>query len=60
MQKLKTKEEPEIKFDEVEYQCRCGQKGREIILVANNTGVLDTICSKCSRRLLEIRIFDFC
>ena len=29
MRKLKTKEEPEIKFDEVEYQCRCGQKGRK-------------------------------
>ncbi|WP_297456105.1 hypothetical protein [Persephonella sp.] len=60
MQKLKTKEEPKIKFDQVEYQCRCSQKGKEIILVANNTGVLDITCPKCNRRLLEIRIFDFC
>ncbi len=58
MEKLKARKEPDVRFEEVDYKCKCGQTGRDIVLVANNTGVLDTNCPKCGRRILEIRIFE--
>ncbi|EDP73944.1 hypothetical protein [Hydrogenivirga sp. 128-5-R1-1] len=58
MEKTTLKKEPDVKFEEVRFKCKCGHEGKEVIPVAENTGVLDTKCPKCSRRILEIRIFD--
>ncbi len=58
MAKAKVKKEPDVRFEEVNFKCKCGQEGKEVIPVAENTGVLDTNCSRCGKRILEIRIFD--
>ena len=58
MEKTKVKKEPDVRFEEVNFKCKCGQEGKEVIPVAENTGVLDTKCTNCNRRILEIRIFD--
>ncbi len=58
MAKTKVKKEPDFRFEEVGFKCKCGKEGKEFIPVAENTGVLDTRCSQCGRRILEIRIFD--
>jgi len=58
MKKLKEKREADFRFEEVEFVCKCGNRKREIIPVANNTGVLDVKCKKCGYRNLEIRIFE--
>ena len=51
--------EPDIRFEDVSFRCsKCGYEGKETILVAENTGVLDTNCPRCKNRILEFRIFE--
>ena len=58
MAKNSVKSLPDVRFEEVSYKCKCGYEGKDTILVAENTGVLDTKCPNCKRRVLEIRIFE--
>ena len=48
----------DVRFVEVPYKCKCGKEGKEVIVVANNVGVLDTKCKKCGKRILELRILE--
>ncbi|SNZ08896.1 hypothetical protein SAMN06265182_1411 [Persephonella hydrogeniphila] len=50
--------ELDVKFVEIPYRCKCGKEGKEIIVVANNVGVLDTRCEKCGRRIVETKIVE--
>ncbi|RMA97214.1 hypothetical protein [Hydrogenothermus marinus] len=52
------KPDSDIRFEEVPYQCKCGYKGKDTILVSQNTGILDVNCPKCGRRILEFRILE--
>ena len=58
VQKKQVKTEPEIRFENAKFKCKCGYEGEETILVGNSVGVLDTKCPKCERRILEFRIID--
>jgi len=33
-------------------------EGKEVVIVANNVGVLDTRCDNCGRRIVETRIVE--
>ena len=48
----------DVRFVEVPFKCKCGQEGKETILVANNVGILDTRCEKCNRRIVEAKIVE--
>lgn len=54
----KIKKEPDIKFENAKFKCKCRYEGEEAILVGNSIGVLDTNCPKCGKRILEFRIID--
>ncbi|NPA58028.1 MAG: hypothetical protein GXN94_01910 [Aquificae bacterium] len=58
MDRLKESREIDVRFVELPYRCRCGKEGKEVIVVANNVGVLDTRCEECGRRIVETRIVD--
>jgi predicted SprT family Zn-dependent metalloprotease len=51
-------EEMDVHFEEVSYRCRCGYEGKEVIVVANNVGILDTRCEKCNRRIIQFKIIE--
>ncbi len=48
----------DVRFVEVPYRCSCGKEGKEVIVVANNVGVLDTKCEKCGKRIIETKIVE--
>ncbi len=50
--------ELDVRFEEVPYRCRCGHEGKEVIVVANDTGILDTNCPKCGKRILEFKVIE--
>ncbi|MBK3332565.1 hypothetical protein GWK41_05755 [Persephonella atlantica] len=52
------KKDLDVRFVEAPYRCKCGKEGKEVIVVANNVGVLDTKCRECGRRILELRILE--
>ena len=58
MKKTIIVKEPDVRFEDVNYQCKCGYEGIDTILVSENMGVLDTECPKCKKRILEFRIFE--
>jgi len=51
-------EEMDVRFEEVSYRCRCGFEGKEVIVVANNGGILDTRCEKCNRRIIQFKVIE--
>ncbi|WP_456464398.1 hypothetical protein [Persephonella sp.] len=55
---VKTVEDYEVRFVEIPYRCKCGKEGKEVIIVANNVGVLDTRCENCGRRIIETKIVE--
>jgi len=55
---VKTLKEYDVRFVEIPYRCRCGKEGKEVIIVADNVGVLDTVCKNCGRRLVETKIVE--
>ncbi|NPA17029.1 hypothetical protein [Persephonella sp.] len=55
---VKERKDIDVRFVEVPYRCRCGYEGKEIIVVANNVGVLDTRCEKCGKRIVETKIVE--
>ncbi len=48
----------DVRFEEVPYKCKCGHEGKEVIVVANDTGILDTQCPECGRRIVEFKILE--
>ncbi|WP_457626227.1 hypothetical protein [Persephonella sp.] len=50
--------ELDVRFVELPYRCRCGKESKEVVIVANNVGVLDTRCDNCGRRIVETRIVE--
>ncbi len=51
--------ELDVRFETVPYTCsRCGYKGEEVIVVANDTGILDTECPKCKKRIVEFKVLE--
>ncbi len=51
-------EEMDVHFEEVPYQCKCGYEGKEVIVVANNVGIVDTRCKECGRRIIQFKIIE--
>jgi len=58
IQKEKIKKEPNIRFENTKFKCKCGYEGEETILIGNSIGILDTNCPKCGKRILEFKIID--
>ena len=52
------KREPDIRFEDVNFKCKCGYEGKETVLVGNDVAVLDTRCPKCNRRIVEFRVLE--
>lgn len=52
------KENIDVRFVEVLFKCKCGHEGKEMIVIANNVGILDTRCEKCNRRIVEAKIVE--
>ncbi len=50
--------ELDVRFESVPYKCKCGHEGKEVIVVANDTGILDVECPKCKKRILEFKVLE--
>lgn len=47
---MKTKQELNVEFKEVNYLCGCGTINKEVAIVLNGYGFADSHCKNCGKR----------
>jgi len=52
------KKQPDIRFEDIDFRCKCGYEGKETVLVGNDVAVLDTRCPECNKRIVEFRLLE--